>query len=138
LDVQFEHTRLGVKIACTPSCHFLLFSVRALIDSLLATAVSQKLQSLNLQPVKHTSNTVVGVVAFCHVFLQPVNCRSCNHNHAEVVIVLVHRNFFIYICVAVCYCDNCILFIGCNYCITGVATLSNIKPFLVALAVLSS
>jgi hypothetical protein len=43
---SFEHTRLGVKIAC--AYHFLLFSVRALIDSLLATVVLQKLQSCYL------------------------------------------------------------------------------------------
>jgi hypothetical protein len=43
----FEHTRLGVKIACAPVVlFFLLFSVRGvLIDSLFATGASQKLQS---------------------------------------------------------------------------------------------
>jgi hypothetical protein len=42
----FEQTRLGVKIPCAPVVlFFYFFSYGVLIDSLLATVASQKLQS---------------------------------------------------------------------------------------------
>jgi hypothetical protein len=96
---------------------------RSLIDSLLATAILQKLQSPYFwscnRSSRHNYTVFVGVVTFfvaffCNRLIVGVSTIIT----AEVVIVVLDRNFFTYIffCVAVWYCENCILFlIGCKY-----------------------
>jgi hypothetical protein len=81
---------------CSRRVIFLLFSVRGvLIDFIVSNRCITEVAIvllLSLQPVNYTSNICCRCCSFLsHFCLQSVNCRSCNYNHAEVVIVLVRR-----------------------------------------------
>jgi hypothetical protein len=82
---------IGILLSLQPVNYTIYICLQVgggLIDSLLATVASQKLQSTYYWVCNRSitlETFVAGAVAFSVtlLFLQSVNCRSCNYNHSR-------------------------------------------------------